>query len=166
MRLFERAKRLRDHTPALKIYAEWVRKATDDAFQNSRELDGTPFPALADSTIEDRVRTTGGKRKSKKKEAAMRAPGGIKPLIKTGRMRNSQRAEVTGTNALRWSAIGYTGPHVTGSLSKPGRPPRRNPTVFEGNIRDGSARLQERAMAKLRDMVASYVETGKVSSSS
>lgn len=170
-RMRERAARALNHTPALKLFAAWATKVTDDGFQISKELDGAPFPALAPSTIAQRLseagalkkskrRTSGLTKKSEQRYRAMTAPGGMKPLVKTARMRNSQRMQATGKNGLEWSAIGYLAPHITGSASPEGRPPRRNPTVFSGA--GDTLTLKPKAREKLNAMVSSYIETGKV----
>lgn len=171
-RMRERAKRLRDHTPALKVFGEQIRKLTDDGFQNSRELDGEAFASLAPSTIEARIRAKGGNKKTRKgtltagaakKRAAMSTPGGMKILQITAVMRNSQRAVTTGKNMLTWSAVGRLLPHMTGSHGVLGHLPQRNPTVFDVDS-SGKPSLKPRVAKMLHEYIASYVETGKVAS--
>lgn len=161
----ERAERMLNQTPVLKVFAAWATKQMDDSFQSSKTFEGEPFQPLAESTIEQRMRDAGAGaskrgKKSQAKRAAMQAPGGIKPLVKTARARNSQRMQARGKNGLEWSAIGYLQPHMEGA--KNGRPPQRNPTVF--NVKDGELTLKPRAMEKLQKMVAEYIDTGKVTS--
>lgn len=104
-------------------------------------------------------------------------------LIDTGRLRKSQRARVVGQH-VEWSAVGYLGPHITGGtgvagatgsrntlvrqvLSQfkdfqrtAGRPPKRNPTVFE--LRAGDWHLNESMARYTHRVVHHYVMTGEV----
>lgn len=174
-RMRERAARLRDHTPALKVLGQEIDKLTSDAFSKQQELDGDDWPALAESTIEARLRNIGAANKLTKKgvltkgalreRVKRRAPGGMKMLEITTVMRNSNHAVITGKNELTWSAIGRELPHITGEwgsiLSQ--RPPKRNPTVFDV-ARDGKPALKPRVAKLLHDYITSYVETGKVAS--
>lgn len=171
-RMRDRAKRMRDHTPALKVFGETIRKLTDDGFQKQAELDGQAFPPLAPSTVEARIAAKGGNKRTKRgsltkgavsKRAMLSAPGGMKMLQITGVQRNSNHVAITGKNQLTWSALGRLLPHVTGSHSPEGHPPKRNPTVFDVG-RDGKPKLKPRVAKLLHDMVTSYVETGKVAS--
>lgn len=169
-RMADRAKRAGDLSPVLKVFGAWIDKTTNDDFQGSHEFDGKAFPALAASTIDARIarhggfkRTSGGKftKGALKKQTAFSASGGIKPLIDTAVQMNSARTTMDGKNGLKWSAVGRLMFHITGSLSIVGRPPRRNPTVFE--VTDGVARLQPKAQAILQGMVSTYIMDGKVS---
>lgn len=62
----------------------------------------------------------------------------FKPLINTGRGRNSARAKVVGSNQIKWSIASYMVPHIPGG--KNGRPPQRNFSVFR--VVGGSYELQ------------------------
>lgn len=174
-RMAERAKRVRDMSRPLKVFGAEIVKATDDSFRNSRGVDGAPWPKLAESTIIARhLRRKGGRPKgfSRKRGGrltesardtrakAISSGAGIKPLVDTGRMRNSQNTKVTGRNTLVWSAVGYMGPHITGSTKRPGRPPMRNPTVFEGT--GANARLKPQFGERLTKLLTTWVETGAV----
>ena len=99
------------------------------------------------------------------------ARAGIKPLIDTARMKNSQRATLRGKRALVWSAVGYMGPHITGGKAPSGQgaslfgggghPPMRNPTCFVGV--GGEARLKPMFATRLTSLIRQWVETGAVS---
>lgn len=180
-RMLDRAQRMRDHSVPLKVFGAEILAATERAFQASQGVDGTPWPPLAASTIIARhLKRAGGRPKGFKAKhrgkgsqrghltdsarltrmEAVLSGAGIKPLIDTGRMKNSQRATLRGARAMIWSAVGYMGPHITGSEKRPGRPPMRNPTVFD-NHGDG-ARLKPAFAKRLTDLVRQYIETGAV----
>ena len=171
-RMRDRAKRMRDHSPALKVFGQAIDKLTSDGFRGQKELDGERFAPLAPSTIEARIRAKGGSKRTgrgtltkgaSKKRAAMSAPGGMQILQITGLQKNSARTTVTAKNTATWSAIGRLLPHMTGSASPEGRPPKRNPTVFDVG-RDGKAKLKPRVAKMLREYLTNYIETGKVAS--
>jgi len=162
-RMQERAERTKNLGPVLRVIGEEMRKATDDAFDKSRGMSGTPFAALAPSTLEGRMRKAkGGKRKTKSgrltkaaKSARVRAAFSVnKPLVDTSRARNSQRAQAS-RSELIWSAVGYLEHHITGTP----RIPKRNPTAFEG--KPGAYALVGRFAKRLRTGVTRYIETGK-----
>lgn len=56
------------------------------------------------------------------------AGANFKPLVNTGRGRNSANARVTGRDTVRWSVVQYMVPHIGGAAN--GRPPMRNFSVF------------------------------------
>lgn len=163
----ERAERMRDIEPACRVFGAWLQKQVDDGFAMSREFSGELFPVLATSTIDARIRRHGGFKLQKRSglltaraartQAKFRAPGGIRALIDTGRARNSQHT-VAHSSGLRWSAVGYLGPHMTGGAN--GRPPRRNPTPFERHGRAWA--LAPSAHDRFRRAVAAYVIRGTV----
>lgn len=179
----ERTKRLRDLSPAFKFVAAEIEKETDDAFAQSKSPAGEGWPTLAESTrlarkgakkLEARLnrRTTSGKlTKAAFKGREKFASRGVaitsigeakvfgKPLVDTGRMRNSVRVRVH-KKYLVFSAVGYMAPHITGSLNQPGRPPKRNPTVFE--IAGGNIRPIPRIHDLIVRTLGTYVRTGKV----
>lgn len=179
-RMRDRAKRMRDHRVPLKVFGEELVTATADAFQKSIGPDGEAWAPLAPSTIIGRhLKRRGGRPKGfsqKHKRGSVRgrltdraklarmeavlSQAGIKTLIDTGRMKNSVRAKVMGARSLVWSAVGYMGPHITGSVKRPGRPPKRNPSPFIGH--GSGARLVPHMAARLTALVRQYVETGAV----
>lgn len=162
-RMLDRAARLKNLAPVLKVFAEEIHRATDDAFDQSRNVLGQPFPKLASSTLNARgSKVRGGKRKTKggrltpgALNARLKASGSHKPLIDTGRARNSQRAQVKG-NSIRWSAVGYLEPHMRGK-----KLPKRNPTVFAVPS-SGKPALHVPFARRLSSLVTRYVDTGKV----
>lgn len=96
-------------------------------------------------------------RKDNRREATrgrMLAPGGIKILTDTARARNSQHY-VASPNKLVYSVVGYLGAHMAGTADIP----KRNPTAFD---RDGDSwKLGKRGTDKLREVINSYVKTGR-----
>jgi hypothetical protein len=146
--------------PAYKRFAAEIVKKTDDSFQDSRGYDGEPWPPLAESTIERRIgslksankRGKSGKltKGATKMRDKMRAPGGIKPMIDTGRARNSQHAD-TSRDGVEWSAVGYLGYHMTNHIVAT----VRNPTPFYW---DGSAwKLRDSAMKSLGTHLRTHI---------
>ena len=172
-RLREMAARMRDHTPALKVFGQEIDKATSDAFQQQREIGGDAWPDLASSTVEARLRghkpanrrTRKGEftEKAKGLRARLTAPGGMKMLQITRQMANSARTTVAGKNKLVWSALGRLLPHMTGSKGVLGHLPKRNPTVWDVNSQ-GKPELKPPFKQRLREVVDSYIRTGKVAS--
>lgn len=141
-RAAEMGKRFANMSPALKVIGAEMVKRTDDAFEQSRSPAGEAFPPLAQSTLLARARKLKSARKRNKRgeltkgalktRAKIMAPGGAKPMIDTARARGSQHTEVS-PHLLKWSAVGYLAPHITGGQrrGKTGMPPKRNVTVFE-----------------------------------
>lgn len=175
--MHDRAARVLDQTPMLKVFADWVNKVTLDDFDESHEFGDVfaHFPPLAASTIDARIRKHGGfARKSRKDglagdftkkalkvQSSFLSEDGIKPLIDSGLTRTSARATVDSKLSIRWNARGTLLPHITGSFSPEGRPPRRNPTVFEVSS-SGKPDLKPAAAKKLADMTAAWISDGKV----
>lgn len=173
----DRAARTLDQTPMLKVFASWIDKVTNDDFQESHEFGDVfaNFPPLAQSTIEARLREHGGfarktrrdgmagdfTKKALKVQREFLAPSGIKPLIDTARAMNSARTVVDSKTSVRWNAVGYLLPHMTGSQDPEGRPPRRNPTVFEVSW-SGAPELKPAAAKKLAAMTSAWISTGEV----
>lgn len=182
-RLRDMADRVKDLTPAMKVVARQIEKETDDAFRGSRSPLGTPWNAIKESTalnrkgarkLKQRVnrRTkegglTKGARGARGKlfqkgvlgaqafaGADLAATALGKPLIDTGRMRNSVNVKVS-KRSVRFRAVGYMAPHMTGGKNLP----KRNPTIFEGE--PGRFRLVPRIAQMLRETVARYVSQGK-----
>ncbi len=175
-RMQERVRRLADLSPALKVVAAEIEKQTDDAFRKSTSPFGEQWPRLAPSTIAARAaKVPGANRRSKatgkltrgayaKRQAAAEkykagASNVFKPLVDTGRMRNSVHVAVRG-NELVFTAVGYMGPHITGSQNVEGRPPKRNPTVFQ--LAGGVFKPIPSILSLLLRTVGRYVATGRV----
>jgi hypothetical protein len=163
-RMAARAGALNDMTVPFTEFGAWLDKQTDDCFQYSRDFGGEPFKPLAQSTIESRIRRLKGARRTvgktgilTAKSAAfqrdLRAPGGIKPLVDTGRARNSARS-VASKVRLRWSAVGYLGYSMDGH----GHPPKRDPSAFDRV--GGKWRLHPRAWTQLRKLVLAHAQGG------
>jgi phage gpG-like protein len=149
--LAARAAALRNLRPVLKDIAAEVDRVTAEAFEKSRRVDGLPFSELKDSTKVARLRrrkglfkkaaagtkpkknATAAERKAlaaQRRAQVLEAAKGLnfKPLIDTGRMRNSAKARVVSDTTVRWAVVDYGVPHITGT--KNARPPQRNPSVF------------------------------------
>lgn len=149
--LAARAAALRNIRPVLKDVAAEIDRVTAEAFEKSRRVDGLPWPDLKDSTIIGRLRRRKGAfRKAQagtkpKKNASTQDRKGLakrrqeqilaaakdakfKPLIDTGRMRNSAKARVVSDTTVRWAVVDYGVPHIVGG--KNANPPQRNPSVF------------------------------------
>lgn len=171
----ERASRLRDLGPVLRVQSEEWATATSDAFRNERSPAGEPWPDLAPSTVEQRIaKLPGANRRSKrtgkltrgsqkKRAKAYEAYDGgqrsglIKSLVDTGQMRNSIDYRVgPGGNSVEIQAVGYLAPHVTGP-----EPPKRNPLVIEPDETGPGLHLAEPFNTRLRDAILAYVEDGR-----
>lgn len=167
----ERAQRFSDLRPALKAVGREIELRTDTAFRDSKSPFGEAFPPLAPSTLASRARKLPGAKKrgkggkltggalKKRSEAIAAYQGGatniFKPLVDTARARNSQHVDID-VQSLKWSAVGYLGPHMTGT----GRVPKRNVAVFE---KRGEQWVLHPDVARyLAAKVAAYVQTGKV----
>ena len=176
-RLLERAARARDLAPVMRVVAAEIDRETDTAFRSSTSPFGEPFPRLAPSTAAARAaklpganrrskksgQLTAGARRKRTEAAASYAAGAPKiftPLIDTGRARGSAHATADATG-VSWTAVGYLGPHIMGSKSPPGRPPKRNVSVFQ--MQGGVLRPIPRIQSLLLSGVARYVSTGRVS---
>lgn len=171
-RMYERAQRMKDLSPALRVVAAEIEQRTDDAFRDSKSPYGETFPDLALSTQQARAAKMPGARKrgkggqltkgARKKRAAAIAHyqagmGNVfKPLIDTGRMRNSVRVRVS-KNELEFGAVGYMGPHITGGRHLP----KRNPTVFQ-RAASGQLEAIPSVLSLLLRTVSRYVATGQV----
>ena len=164
-RLKAKSSALRNLEPAYKRFAAEIVKKTDDSFQNSKGYDGEAWEPLAQSTIDGRVgslkaanrKTKAGKltKGAAKLQGALRAPGGIKPLIDTARARNSNHA-TTSRDGVEWNAVGYLGYHIGGSAD--GKLPKRNPSPFEW---DGSKWvMRESAKRSLYAAIRNHVFGG------
>lgn len=156
-----RSMRMRSLRKPLQVVAREIEKLTDDAFDRSMSPAGETFPSLAESTIEARARQSKAARKrdefgdltpkAERIRAGIRAPGGVKPMVNTGRARNSQHATVIGDDAIQWSAVGYLEPSITGGKHIP----KRNVSVFEKSG-DGYV-LIPALQQKLRGAIVTHV---------
>lgn len=177
------AVRMSDLEKPLKNIAQEIEKRTDDSFRYSRSQFGEPFKPLAPSTVAGRIRKLrGANRRNKagkltagahRMREKLTAPGGMKPLIDTARMKNSQHVVVDSPTSIRWSAVGYLGPHMTGGQrnGKLGMPPQRNPTVFvksgggDFDFLGGASagwKLDASMSLYFTRAIDTYVRTGKV----
>lgn len=137
-RLKARAERVGDLRPALQAAAAVFEQEHQQAFARLQSPEGEPWNPLADSTIEARARhgavaqqrTAEGKLTGRAHRRRELVRGDARPLVDTGRLRSSQHWNVT-ADAITFSMLAYGKPHVTGSLVRSGRPPKRNFTVFE-----------------------------------
>lgn len=181
-RLQDMSQRVRDLTPAMKVVARQIEKETDDAFRASKSPRGEPWKMIKEETALNRKGGRKLKKRVNRRtkaggltKGAMGARGKLfdkgllgaqafagddvsaaqlaKPLIDTGRMRNSVNVKVS-KRSVRFTAVGYMAPHMTGGENLP----KRNPTVFEGE--PGDFRLVPRIAQKLRETVARYVMRG------
>lgn len=161
-----RSSAVRDLTPALKVMAAQIEKTTDDAFMSGRSPAGEKWPPLAPSTLAARARALAGARRRTKsgkltggaQKLRAKIIGNSKPLINTGRLRNSQHARVTNGTTIEWSEVWYGGPHVTGGRGD--RPPKRNMSVFE--LSPGKAFALVPAIEALyREAIRAHVAGGK-----
>ena len=66
------------------------------------------------------------RRAYERKKLKITAPGGIKILVDTARARNSNHVDPPEPTSITWSAVGYLGYHMTGTV----RMEARNPTAF------------------------------------
>lgn len=169
-RMYERAQRMRDLSPALRVVAAEIETRTDDAFRDSRSPFGEIWPTLAPSTQAARAAKLPGARKRGKsgqltKGAKQKRAAGIaayqfgsantfKALVDTGRMRGSVRVRVR-KNELEFASVGYMGPHITGGKNLP----KRNPTVFQ-RAASGQLEAIPSIMSLLLRTVSRYVRTG------
>lgn len=148
-----RMAKARNFQPVLKRIGADIVKETDDGFQNSKSPKGEAFPPLKESTILGRSGVRKRAKRSKKFRAQLLAPGGAKPLVDTARARNSQFAKA-GPKGVTWSAVGYLLPHMVGNAR--GRPPKRNPTVFE--LGPTGWKLVPRLSRKYSRMIIRHIE--------
>lgn len=164
-KLREKSERLQDLTPAFKQFGAFVEKNVDDCFDQSRNWDGEPFPPLAESTIEKRIgnlkaankRTKSGEltKGAKGLRDKLRAPGGIKPLVDTGRARNSQHVAAD-ADSIIWSAVGYLGYHFEGNEHLPAR--NVSPFIFDAS---GGWKLHPGARQQLDQLIINHVMRGE-----
>lgn len=161
--------RLRDQTPAMRAIGEEIVLRTTDAFRARKSPAGEAWDALADSTLRARAaKLPGANRRGKtgrltkgaqaKRAAGIVNPGAIAPLIDTGRLRASAGRYKAGRDSVVWSVVGYGGYHMGGSVKRPGRPPKRNFSVFE-RVGDRWAPIPAMRAYAL-DTVRRYVLTG------
>lgn len=175
-RTLQRAARMADPSPVLNALAVSWAQQTAAAFRNERSPAGEDWPRLAPSTIARRAAKLSGARGRSKKTGritkgaqakradararyAAGAPGVFKPLVDSGRLRQSIRY-VARRDGIEISAVAYIAHHVTGTLTVRRGPPKRNPLVIE--IEGGKARLIASAHAQLVRALPAFFETGNV----
>jgi hypothetical protein len=111
------------------------------------------------------ARLTKGARKKRATALLAQAMGetsAITPLIDTGRLRSSaQRYKILDASTLSWSVVRYGGAHMSGNTKRPGRPPKRNFSVFEPSSGTGRWTMEPSMRGYAVARLASYVRTGK-----
>jgi hypothetical protein len=131
-----RAARMRDLTNPNRVIALEIEARVLQGFTRSQSQRGVPFEPLAPASIQARLR---GQSRANKRTASgkltkgsmafrvkLSAPGGLRPLIWSGRAKGSQHTFV-GPQTIRWSAVWYLFFHMVGGKNLP----QRNPTPFE-----------------------------------
>jgi hypothetical protein len=83
----------------------------------------------------------------------------FKPLINTGRGRNSARAKVVGQDTIKWSVVSYMVPHIGGG--KNNRPPMRNFSVFQKPIGSADYELQPQISGYIRTRLIRHIAEAK-----
>jgi hypothetical protein len=160
-----RLQAIRDPSPAMKVWARIIEKETDDAFLKQRSPKGDEWPQLAISTLKSRSRKVKGARSrgkdGKLTKSAQKARLGVllnrasvTPMVDTARMRNSAHVKVLRAS-VQWSAVGYTGPHMTGGKNLP----KRNVAVFE--LSGGGWLIVPRVQVRLERVLLNYIVHGK-----
>lgn len=86
--------------------------------------------------------------------AAAIAAANFKPLVDTGRGRNSINARAEGKHAIRFSVIGYMVPHIGGG--KDNRPPQRNFSCF--HYWNGEWSLRPEMAAYAGDVIRRHIQ--------
>jgi molybdopterin-guanine dinucleotide biosynthesis protein len=96
-----------------------------------------------------------GERRTRRQEQILAAAkaANFKPLVDTGRMRNSAKARVVGESTVRWAVVDYGVPHITGG--KNWRPPQRNPSVFR--VINGAWVLHEKVAADIARKLIAHI---------
>lgn len=137
--------RLKNVKPVLEVAAVDLKTLMDDAFDKSRSPQGDPWQELSNSTLEARGRKAAGPTRVRNKlngplpegqsryrnrswtrarsEKARKAIFNAKPLIDTGRLRNSLNARTRGATSLEFgSNLIYAGSQNFGLKKKKGGP--------------------------------------------
>ena len=83
----------------------------------------------------------------------------FKPLINTGRGRNSARAKVVGSDSIKWSVAQYMVPHISGG--KNNRPPMRNFSVFQKQQGSADFELQPKITSYIRARLIRHIAEAK-----
>lgn len=124
--------------------------ATDVAFRAQRSPAGEQFPKLAESTLaRRRAKAKGGKSRD-----ARGAFTGNQALNRSGEMRRTTKY-IPESGTIKLATVGYMPPHQSGA--KNGRPPKRNPLVFERA--GGKPRLVEPYGGQYRQAFLDHVES-------
>lgn len=123
--------------------------ATDTAFRVQRSPAGETWPKLAESTLAARrARAKGGKSRDARGQYT-----GNQALNRTGTMRRTTRY-LPEAGTIKASTVDYMPPHRKGARN--GRPPKRNPMVFESA--GGKQRLAEPYGSRFRSAFLAHVE--------
>lgn len=126
--------------PVLQVYAQDLKTLVDDSFDQSRAPDGSAWAPLAPATI------------------ARRRRGSSKPLVDTGRLRNSISA-VALNDALRVGTnVIYAGIQQFGGRGIPGRP--FLPITSGGEFMDRGPAAE--FLERLTKALITYVTTGRI----
>ena len=142
-RLDEIGQRARDLRPVLAVAAEDLKTLVDDSFEQSRAPDGSPWAPLASSTV------------------ARRRQGSSKPLIDTGRLRNSINAS-SGPSSLKVGTnVPYAAYHQFGTEDIPARPFLPVVGDAEGFSLTATGPAG-RELDRIRRMIETYVATGEI----
>lgn len=134
------ARRLRDMTPLTRVLAADVKTLIDDSFEQSRSPDGSPWEALAPSTV------------------ARRRQGSSKPLVDTGTLRGSVSARGTAEGVMFGAGASYGPFHQFGTRTVPARP--FLPVTPSGQfMRSGPAATE---LAAIKRAFIEYLKTGRI----
>ncbi|AKF08886.1 phage virion morphogenesis protein [Sandaracinus amylolyticus] len=137
------AERARDLSPILRVIAEDTKTLVDDSFDQSRSPSGAPFAPLAPAT------------------KARRRKGSSKPLVDTGRLRNSVSASAAGNLLSVGTNVVYGATHQYGSKRVPARPflPFAGDPAAPVLEMSGPAGDHWRAVA---EQIREYIITGRI----
>lgn len=134
--------RTRDLSPVTEVLAQDLRTLIDDSFDESRTPDGLPWAPLADSTRRKRRRKNG------------------KPLIDTGRLRNSIAVEALPRAIAFGTNTAYAPPQQFGSPKTHLRGRAFLPVTPAGEFMQGGP--SGAWLAQAENAIADYLETGVV----
>jgi phage gpG-like protein len=134
------ADRMRNLTPVLQVLAQDLRTLIDDAFDQSRSPMGQPWAPLKPATI---------KRRRK---------GSSKPLVDTGRLRNSVAVRAKPRSIEFGSNVSYAAPQQFGTSAIPGR--AFLPITPSGQFGESGAAGE--FLHNLDEAIAKYIETGEM----
>lgn len=126
-RMEEIAKRLKNLKPVLTVAAEDLRKFVDNRFESSSAPDGEEWQDLSPTTIMRRAqrgkrRGKNGRRRKLSTQALHNAIGNVKPLVDTGRLRQSITTRVDNGSVYVGTNTAYAAVHQWGGAEIPARP--------------------------------------------